>query len=148
MIIQKEAILAIQQGYNSRIIMLLINSHVSLEIHNISENEIPEYESLIPSPKDAVYEVYECVEGFKEILNLDGDFIKKLMRELDSQELAKAIRNAGKEMQNVFLNNMSERSAEMLMEDVEYLGEISKKDMEEAQRHIINVMNFLKKEEN
>jgi hypothetical protein len=144
--IKKDAILAIREEWNTRLLLLLINSHVSLEIHDISKEEIPEYTSLCPSPKDIVYEVYECAEGFREVLDLDDDFIKKLMRELDSRELAIAIRHADKDLKNVFFRNLSERAAEMLWEDMEYLGDVEPKRVKEDQEKIIAMVKALKAE--
>jgi flagellar motor switch protein FliG len=78
---------------------------------------------------------------------MDDDFLQRLMRELDSDELAIAIRHAGKELQNVFFRNMGERAVEMLLEDMYYMGDIEQEKIEEAQQKIVNMINLLKKEE-
>jgi hypothetical protein len=147
MAIQKDAILAIREGWNTRLVMLLINSHVSLDIHNVVTDELPEIVSLCPSPKDIEYKIYPCADGFAEILALEDDFVKKLMRELYSQELAAAIRHADKDLKNVFFRNMSEKAAEMLWEDIEYLGDVEPERAKECQQKIIDMAKALKAEE-
>jgi hypothetical protein len=144
--IKMNAIIAIREEWNTRLLMLLINSYVSLDIHDLSKEEIPHYESICPDPKDAVYKIYEHVEGFEELLVLEDDFIKRLMRELDSQLLAKAIRHADKKFKDVFFRNMSERAVDMLWEDIEYIGEVEPLFVKHAQEDILEKLAVLKEE--
>jgi hypothetical protein len=146
--IKKEAIMAIIREWNTRLVLYLINSLVSLEIHDLSkEDDMPDLYSLCPDPKDAEYEIYECAEGFIKILDMDDHFIQRLMRELDSQELAIAIRHTEKELKDVFFRNMSEKAVEMLWEDMDYLGDVEPERVIEYQQKIVEIINALKAEE-
>jgi flagellar motor switch protein FliG len=65
------------------------------------------------------------------------------MREVDSQELAKALKSVDSEVQDKIFKNMSKRAASMLKEDMEYMGPVRLKDVEEAQQKIVSIIRHL-----
>jgi flagellar motor switch protein FliG len=65
------------------------------------------------------------------------------MREVDSQELAKALKSVDSEVQDKIFKNMSKRAAGMLKEDMEYMGPVRLKDVEEAQQKIVSIIRHL-----
>jgi hypothetical protein len=144
MTIKKDAIAAIIQGWNTRLVAYLINSHVSIGIEDLLEGNFPGYVSLNEDPRLAEYDIYECAERFREILDLSGDEIRKIMRKLDSQELATAVKHAGKELQDVFTRNMSEEAAEMFYEDMYYMDVVEPQLAQLAQKNVIDKMDELK----
>jgi len=80
---------------------------------------------------------------FNDIVKLDDRSVQKVMREVDSLELAKALINVNTEVQDKFFRNMSKRAANMLHEDMGYMGPVRLSDVEEAQQKIINIVNYL-----
>ena len=80
---------------------------------------------------------------FEDILMLDDRSIQRVLREVENSELAVALKNANEEVQNVIFNNMSSRLADMIREDMEYMGPVRLKDVEEAQQKIVNVIRKL-----
>lgn len=80
---------------------------------------------------------------FEDILMLDDRSIQRVLREVEHSELAVALKNANEEVQNVIFNNMSSRLADMIREDMEYMGPVRVKDVEEAQQKIVNVIRKL-----
>jgi len=80
---------------------------------------------------------------FKDIVMLDDRAIQKVMREVDAQELAKALKGVDTEVQNKILFNMSKRAAAMLKEDMDYMGPVRLKDVEEAQSKIVAIIRHL-----
>jgi len=80
---------------------------------------------------------------FEDILSLDDRFIQRVLREVDNNELAVALKGATEEVQNVIFNNMSKRLAAMIKEDMEYMGPVRLKDVEEAQQRIVNIIRKL-----
>ena len=64
--------------------------------------------------------------GFEEFVFLDDMAIQKVLREVDQQELAKALANCDEEIRNKIFRNMSLRAANMLKEDMEYMGPVCK----------------------
>ncbi|NLK03436.1 MAG: flagellar motor switch protein FliG [Clostridiales bacterium] len=80
---------------------------------------------------------------FEDILTLDDKSIQRVLREVDNNELAVALKGAVEEVQNVIFNNLSKRLAAMIREDMEYMGPVRLKDVEEAQQKIVNVIRKL-----
>lgn len=80
---------------------------------------------------------------FEDILSLDDKSIQRVLREVDNNELAVALKGAVEDVQNVIFNNLSKRLAAMIREDMEYMGPVRLKDVEEAQQRIVNVIRKL-----
>ena len=80
---------------------------------------------------------------FEDILMLDDRSIQRVLREVENSELAVALKNANEEVQNVIFNNMSTRLVDMIKEDMEYMGPVRLKDVEEAQQQIVNIIRKL-----
>jgi flagellar motor switch protein FliG len=80
---------------------------------------------------------------FEDILSLDDKSIQRVLREVDNNELAMALKSANEEVQNVIFNNLSKRLAAMIREDMEYMGPVRLKDVEEAQQRIVNIIRKL-----
>ena len=80
---------------------------------------------------------------FEDILSLDDKSIQRVLREVDNNELAVALKGTVEEVQNVIFNNLSKRLAAMIREDMEYMGPVRLKDVEEAQQRIVNVIRKL-----
>ncbi|HHT98097.1 MAG TPA: flagellar motor switch protein FliG [Clostridiales bacterium] len=80
---------------------------------------------------------------FEDILTLDDKSIQRVLREVDNNELAVALKGANEEVQSVIFNNLSKRLATMIQEDMEYMGPIRMKDVEEAQQRIVNIIRRL-----
>ena len=80
---------------------------------------------------------------FEDILALDDRSIQRILREVDNNELGIALKGSGEEVQNVIFNNLSKRLAAMIREEMEFMGPIRLKDVEEAQQKIVNIIRKL-----
>ncbi|HHX12926.1 MAG TPA: flagellar motor switch protein FliG [Clostridiales bacterium] len=80
---------------------------------------------------------------FEDILSLDDKSIQRVLREVDNNELAVALKGANDEVQNVIFNNLSKRLSSMIREDMDYMGPVRLKDVEEAQQKIVNIIRKL-----
>jgi flagellar motor switch protein FliG len=80
---------------------------------------------------------------FEDILSLDDKSIQRVLREVDNNELAVALKGSNEEVQNIIFNNLSKRLASMIREDMEYMGPVRLKDVEEAQQKIVNIIRKL-----
>lgn len=80
---------------------------------------------------------------FEDILSLDDKSIQRVLREVDNNELAVALKGANEDVQTVIFNNLSKRLAAMIKEDMEYMGPVRLKDVEEAQQKIVNIIRKL-----
>ncbi|QHQ62072.1 flagellar motor switch protein FliG [Anaerocolumna sedimenticola] len=80
---------------------------------------------------------------FEDILSLDDKSIQRVLREVDNNELAVALKGSNEEVQTVIFNNLSKRLATMIKEDMEFMGPVRLKDVEEAQQKIVNIIRKL-----
>jgi hypothetical protein len=80
---------------------------------------------------------------FDIILSLDDKAIQKILREVDEQEIAKALKGSNEMVQEKIFNNMSKRAAQMLKEDIDYIGPVRIIDVKKAQEKIINIIHCL-----
>ena len=80
---------------------------------------------------------------FEDILLLDDRAIQRVLRDVDNNDLGVALKAANEDVQNVIFKNMSKRLASMIKEDMEYMGPVRMKDVEEAQQKIVNIIRKL-----
>ncbi len=80
---------------------------------------------------------------FEDILTLDDRSIQRVLHEVDNNEIAVALKNANEDVQAAIFNNMSKRLATMIKEDMEFMGPVRMKDVEEAQQKIVNIIRKL-----
>jgi len=80
---------------------------------------------------------------FEDILSLDDRSIQRVLREVENNELATALKSANEEVQNVIFNNLSKRLVAMIKDDMDFMGPVRLKDVEEAQQKIVNIIRKL-----
>ena len=80
---------------------------------------------------------------FEDILLLDDRAIQRVLRDVDNNDLAVALKSANEQVQNAIFNNLSKRLAVMIKEDMEFMGPVRMKDVEEAQQKIVNIIRKL-----
>jgi hypothetical protein len=79
-----------------------------------------------------------------EILaSLDDRAIQRVIREIDNDELAKALKSAEKNILIAVLGNMSKRAAKMLIENMEYMGPVRDKDIQGARDKVVSIIRHL-----
>ena len=100
-------------------------------------------ETLEIEDTDLAEEIKRRMFVFEDILTLDNRSIQRFLREIDNNQLALALKGATEDVQKVIFSNMSKRLTEMLKEDIEYMGPVRLKDVEEAQQKIVNVIRKL-----
>ncbi|HKM05118.1 MAG TPA: flagellar motor switch protein FliG [Lachnospiraceae bacterium] len=80
---------------------------------------------------------------FEDVLLLDDRAIQRVLRDVDNNDLAIALKGANEQVQNAIFNNLSKRLAVMIKEDMEFMGPVRMKDVEEAQQKIVNIIRKL-----
>ena len=80
---------------------------------------------------------------FEDILLLDDKTVQRVLREVDNNDIAIALKGANEEVQNAIFNNMSKRLVVMTKENMEFMGPVRLKDVEEAQQKIVSVIRRL-----
>lgn len=100
-------------------------------------------EALEEEDPELAEEIKKRMFVFEDIVLLDDRSIQKVMREVDTQELAKALKGVDNEVQEKIFRNMSKRAAALLSEDMDFMGPIRLRDVEEAQQKIVNIIRKL-----
>ena len=80
---------------------------------------------------------------FEDILLLDDRSIQRVLRDVENSDLAVALKGSNEQVQNAIFNNLSKRLATMIKEDMEFMGPVRMKDVEEAQQKIVSVIRKL-----
>jgi flagellar motor switch protein FliG len=80
---------------------------------------------------------------FEDIVQIDDRGFQKLLRRVESKELAIALKAASEEVKNKVFKNMSERAADMLREEMETLGPVRMKEVSDAQQAINGIVQEL-----
>ena len=100
-------------------------------------------ENLSETSPELADEVKKLMFVFEDITLLDDGSIQKVLREVDGKELGLALKGVGEEVQSRIFKNMSERAATMLKEDMEFMGPVRLRNVEEAQQRIVGVIRRL-----
>ncbi len=100
-------------------------------------------ETLEVEEPELAEEIRKKMFVFEDILLLDDRSIQRVLRDVDNNDLAIACKGSNEEVQNAIFSNMSKRLAEMIKEDMEFMGPVRMKDVEEAQQKIVNIIRKL-----
>jgi len=83
---------------------------------------------------------------FEDIVQLDDRFVQLILRDVDSHDLALAMKGSSENVINKIERNISKRAAQMLKEDIEYMGPVRLRDVEEAQQRIVSIIRKLEEQ--
>lgn len=100
-------------------------------------------ETLEVEEPELADEIRKKMFVFEDILLLDDRAIQRVLRDVDNNDLAVALKGANEEVQNVIFKNLSKRLAAMIREDMEFMGPVRMKDVEEAQQKIVGIIRKL-----
>ena len=100
-------------------------------------------ESLEIEEPELADEIRKKMFVFEDILLLDDRAIQRVMRDVDNSDLSVALKGANEEVQAAIFKNMSSRMATMIKEDMEFMGPVRMKDVEEAQQKIVGIIRKL-----
>lgn len=100
-------------------------------------------EALEEEDPELAEEIKKRMFVFEDIVLLDDRSIQKVLREVDTQDLAKALKAVDTEVQEKIYRNMSKRASALLREDMDFMGPIRLRDVEESQQKIVNIIRKL-----
>ncbi len=100
-------------------------------------------ESLEVDNPELAEEIKQLMFVFEDIILLDDRSVQIVLREVDTKELALAMKATNDEVTAKIYKNMSKRAADMLKDELEYMGPVKIRDVEEAQAKIVNVIRTL-----
>jgi flagellar motor switch protein FliG len=110
-------------------------------VDRASEKQIMEV--LEGDDPELAEEIKKRMFVFEDIVMLDDKSIQRVLREVETSELSKALKPCDAEVQEKVFKNMSKRAGSMLKEDIEFMGPIRMKDAEEAQQKIVAIIRRL-----
>ncbi|MFN3692032.1 MAG: flagellar motor switch protein FliG [Fervidobacterium sp.] len=100
-------------------------------------------ERLTYESPELAEEIRKRMFVFEDILKLDDRSVQLVLREVNTQDLAVALKGASEELKQKIFNNMSKRAQQLLKDEIEFMGPVRVKDVEEAQQKIINIIRRL-----
>ena len=100
-------------------------------------------EALEQTDADLAEEIKNRMFVFEDIVKIGNQAIQRVLREIESHDLAVALKGATKEVEKVVFDNISKRLAEMIKEEIEFMGPVRVRDVEQAQQKIVNVIRML-----
>jgi flagellar motor switch protein FliG len=100
-------------------------------------------EGLEREDADLAEEVKRRMFVFEDIIQLQDNFIQRVLKEVNIKDLALSMRGANEEVNNRIYKNMSKRAAEMLKDEVDLMGPVRLKEVEQAQQRIVAVIRKL-----
>ena len=103
-------------------------------------------EQIEENSEELAEEIKKLMFKFEDLLEVDDAAIVALLKEISTDELKLALKAASDELKEKFFSNMSERAGLMLKEDLETMGPVKLKDVEQAQQAIIRVAKRLEAE--
>jgi flagellar motor switch protein FliG len=99
--------------------------------------------SLEERSRDAAERIKALMFTFEDLGKLDPGSIQTLLRHVEKDKLALALKGATDSLRDVFFSNMSERAGKILREDMEALGPVRLKDVDESQMRMVNLAKDL-----
>ena len=110
---------------------------------NISQSMLAELEGRNPELGQAIR---QKMFTFDDLALLDSAALQKIMREVDTRDLAVALKTASEKLKLSLLSSISKRAAETVREEISFLGPLKKKEIEAAQVRIIESVRHLEAE--
>ncbi|SHI34758.1 flagellar motor switch protein FliG [Anaerovibrio lipolyticus DSM 3074] len=88
-------------------------------------------------------EIKKLMFVFEDIVMIDDRSLQMVLREVDTKDLSLALKATNSDVQGKVFKNMSKRAGDMLREEIEFMGPVKIRDVEEAQQRIVNVIRRL-----
>ena len=130
-------------GYTDNIVVGGIDTVVDIvnSLDRASEKNI--LESLDISDSELADEIRKRLFVFEDIAKLSNVTVQRVLREISNSDLAIALKMATEDVTKTIFSNISKRLQEMIKDDMEVMGPVRVRDVEEAQQRIVNVIRKL-----
>lgn len=115
------------------------------EILNLADRSTEKgiLESLETDDPDLVEQIRRLMFVFEDILLVNDKGIQSVLKEVDNDELALALKTASEELKQKIFGNMSDRASQLIREDMDYMGPVRLSDVEMAQQKIVDIVRRL-----
>ncbi|MFO0974424.1 MAG: flagellar motor switch protein FliG [Phycisphaerae bacterium] len=99
--------------------------------------------SLEETDPEMVEQVRRLMFVFEDVLLVNDKGVQAMLKEVESADLALALRTASDELKAKIYKNMSERAGQLLKEEIDYMGPVRLSDVEAAQRKMVDIIRRL-----
>lgn len=123
-----------------------VNYTADIMNHMDRSNEKYIFDELSKKDPKLSDEIRKKMFVFEDVVQLDSMGIQRFLRDVDSKDLVVALKGANKEVADLIYANMSQRMAETVKSDLEFLHNVRMRDVEEAQQRIVAVIRRLEEE--
>ncbi|HZK80983.1 MAG TPA: flagellar motor switch protein FliG [Humisphaera sp.] len=115
------------------------------EILNLADRSTEKgiMEGLEAEDPDLVEQIRRLMFVFEDILLVNDKGIQSVLKEVDNEELSLALKTSSQELKDKIFKNMSERAAQLIQEDMQYMGPVRVSDVEAAQQKIVDIVRRL-----
>jgi flagellar motor switch protein FliG len=103
--------------------------------------------SIEDRDEDTAAEIKRLMFIFDDIVQLQDTDIQRILKEVDRKDLALSLKIADEAVQEKIFSNMSERAADLLKEELQFMGPVRLKEVETAQAKIVDVIKQLEEQE-
>ena len=93
--------------------------------------------------RDSAEKIKALMFTFEDLGRLDPGAVQTLLRNVDKAKLATALKGASEPLRDLFFSNMSERAGKLLKEDMDSMGPVRLRDVDESQMHMVAVAKEL-----
>jgi flagellar motor switch protein FliG len=147
-----DVIKEVERGLESRLANMLTQSMEKAggvptvaEILNLADRATEKtiMEGLESDDPDLVEQIRRLMFVFEDILHVNDKGIQAVLKEVDNDELAVALKTASEELKAKIFGNMSDRAASLIKEDMQYMGPVRVSDVESAQQRIVDIVRRL-----
>jgi flagellar motor switch protein FliG len=150
-LVQKDILADVEETLRAEFMSNLARSHrrdnheIMAEIFNYLDRatETRFFELLEQRSKEAADRVRALMFTFEDLVKLDGAGLQVLLRNIDNSKLGLALKGASEKLRELFFANMSERAAKILRDDMETMGPVRLRDVEDAQVMLVNTAKDL-----
>ena len=103
-------------------------------------------EGIYEADSNLAENIQQMMFVFDDLVNLDKHAVQQILKEVSNDELIMALKTASEEIKDMIFGNLSERAREMIKEDMDVMGPVRLRDVEAAQRQMVQVARKLEEE--
>jgi flagellar motor switch protein FliG len=124
-------------------------THLVANILNKSNNQIAKQilENIEEQDYNMATEIKRLMFLFEDIVLIDDKGVQRILREVEKSDIAMALKVSDQKVKDKIFNNMSQRAAEVVQEEIEFMGPVKIKDVEGAQMRIVDIIKELEDKE-
>ena len=139
-----DQMLSAESGQGSTVEGVKLAAEIMNQIDTKSEGEIMDV--IEKASPDLAVRIQEKMFVFSDLMAVDDRSMQFIVKELSGDILGLALKGSDEQIRDKFLKNMSERAAEMMIEDMDAKGPVKLSDVEKAQQEIIKIARRLEQE--